>query len=48
MTFISVYSAVRILRLTGSWTLYGITIAVSVPSAILGIVCGTKAWIIKV
>ncbi|KAJ3491476.1 hypothetical protein NLI96_g727 [Meripilus lineatus] len=38
----------RILRLTGSWILFGIVIAVSVPSAILGIACGTRAWIIKV
>ncbi|KAI0084594.1 hypothetical protein BDY19DRAFT_520122 [Irpex rosettiformis] len=37
----------RIYRLSKSKVVYGIAIALSVPSFLLGITCGIKAWIIK-
>ncbi|KAH0832972.1 hypothetical protein J3R83DRAFT_11950 [Lanmaoa asiatica] len=38
----------RIWRLTGSKILYGVVIALAIPSFILGMTCAIKAWIIKV
>ncbi|KAI0820976.1 hypothetical protein BC629DRAFT_414427 [Irpex lacteus] len=37
----------RIYRLSQSKAVYGVVIALSVPSCILGMICGSKAWIIK-
>ncbi|KAI0343438.1 hypothetical protein BDW22DRAFT_1355875 [Trametopsis cervina] len=37
----------RIYRFSKSKVLYAIVIALSVPSCALGIICGTRAWIIK-
>jgi len=43
-----VFLGYRVFRLTKSPVLYGIILALAVPSCILGLACGIKAWIIKV
>ncbi|TCD68569.1 hypothetical protein EIP91_010494 [Steccherinum ochraceum] len=42
-----IFLGYRVYRLTKSPILYGIVVGLSFPACILGIVCGTKAWIIR-
>ncbi|KAF7798961.1 hypothetical protein EIP86_010190 [Pleurotus ostreatoroseus] len=37
----------RVYRLSNSRVLYGLIMVFAVPACVIGIVCGTKAWIIK-